>query len=52
MIQSAGDFDAYVFSKQPNYNEKRVRREFAKAVPCEPSSSTAMTRAPSGSPPR
>lgn len=33
MIPSAGDFDAYVFSKQPNYNEKRVRREFAKAVP-------------------
>src|SRR5262249_18267479 len=33
MIRSGGDFDAYVFSKQPSYDEKAVRREFAKAVP-------------------
>src|SRR5215475_13195811 len=33
MSLSASDFDAYVFSKQPNYDEKTVRREFAKAVP-------------------
>jgi len=26
MIRSGGDFDAYVFSKQPSYNEKAVRR--------------------------
>jgi carbonic anhydrase len=26
------DFDAYVFSKQPGYDEATVRREFAKAV--------------------
>jgi carbonic anhydrase len=33
MIRSGGDFDAYVFSKQPNYDEKTFRQEFAKAVP-------------------
>jgi carbonic anhydrase len=27
------DFDAYAFSKQPSYDEPRVRKEFAKAVP-------------------
>ena len=33
MSPSEGDFDAYAFSKQPDYDEKTVRREFAKAVP-------------------
>src|SRR5215471_1946606 len=33
MSLSESDFDAYVFSKQPDYDEKTVRREFAKAVP-------------------
>ncbi len=27
------NFDAYAFSKQPDYNEATVRKEFAKAVP-------------------
>ena len=27
------NFDAYVFSKQPNYHEPTMRQEFAKAVP-------------------
>ena len=27
------NFDAYAFSKQPNYHEPSVRKEFAKAVP-------------------
>ena len=26
-------FDAYAFSKQPDYDEAAVRKEFAKAVP-------------------
>ncbi|MDJ0701879.1 MAG: carbonic anhydrase [Leptolyngbyaceae cyanobacterium MO_188.B28] len=30
---STQDFDAYVFSKQPDYHEPTVRQEFAKAVP-------------------
>jgi len=33
MIQGAGQFDAYTFSKQPGYDEPAVRRAFAKAVP-------------------
>jgi carbonic anhydrase len=33
MIQCAGQFDAYTFSKQPGYDERAVRRAFAKAVP-------------------
>ena len=33
MIQSAKGFDAYAFSRQPGYDEKTVRRGFAKAVP-------------------
>jgi carbonic anhydrase len=33
MIQHAGRFDAYAFSKQPGYDERAVRRAFAKAVP-------------------
>jgi carbonic anhydrase len=33
MSLSESDFDAYVFSKEPDYDEKTVRREFAKAVP-------------------
>src|SRR5499427_2145426 len=33
MIQCAGQFDAYVFSKQPGYDEQALRRAFAKAVP-------------------
>ncbi|MEM7773066.1 MAG: carbonic anhydrase [Cyanobacteria bacterium P01_A01_bin.37] len=32
-LQTTQNFDAYVFSKQPNYDEPRVRQEFAKAVP-------------------
>src|SRR5262249_54016359 len=31
MIESRGGFDAYVFSKHPNYDEEAVRREVAKA---------------------
>jgi len=27
------DFDAYIFSKQPNFNEAATRREFKKAAP-------------------
>src|SRR5262249_55728022 len=27
------EFDVYAFSKQPHYDERAVRREFAKAVP-------------------
>ena len=30
---SMHNFDAYAFSKQPNYDEAAVRKEFAKAVP-------------------
>ena len=33
MSQSAKGFDAYAFSRQPGYDEKTVRRAFAKAVP-------------------
>src|SRR5262252_5314441 len=33
MIQCAGQFDAYTFSKQPGYDEQALRRAFAKAVP-------------------
>jgi carbonic anhydrase len=33
MTQYANNFDAYAFSKQPGYNERAVRRQFAKAVP-------------------
>src|SRR5262245_35053944 len=33
MVQSGEDFDAYVFSQQPGYDEQAVRQEFAKAVP-------------------
>jgi carbonic anhydrase len=33
MTQYANEFDAYAFSKQPGYDERVVRREFAKAVP-------------------
>ena len=33
MTQRANEFDAYAFSKQPGYDERAVRREFAKAVP-------------------
>jgi carbonic anhydrase len=33
MIRSGGNFEAYVFSKRPGYEEKTVRRQFAKAVP-------------------
>lgn len=33
MIQRANGFDAYAFSKQPGYDERAVRRAFAKAVP-------------------
>ena len=33
MTQYANEFDAYAFSKQPGYDERAVRREFAKAVP-------------------
>ena len=33
MTQCASEFDAYAFSKQPGYDERVVRREFAKAVP-------------------
>ena len=33
MIQCAGHFDACAFSKQPGYDERAVRRAFAKAVP-------------------
>ncbi|MEM8609925.1 MAG: carbonic anhydrase [Myxococcota bacterium] len=33
MTQSTQNFDAYTFSKNPNYDEPTVRREFAKAVP-------------------
>ena len=33
MIQRAGRFDAYTFSKQPGYDERATRRAFAKAVP-------------------
>jgi carbonic anhydrase len=33
MIRSGRDFDAYVFSKQPTYDEPALRAQFAKAVP-------------------
>ena len=33
MKTSTRNFDPYVFSKQPGYNEHTVRQEFAKAVP-------------------
>ena len=33
MIRSGSHFDGYAFAKQPGYDEKTVRREFAKAVP-------------------
>jgi carbonic anhydrase len=33
MTQHANEFDAYAFSNQPGYDERAVRREFAKAVP-------------------
>ena len=33
MNLSMQNFDAYVFSKQPGYDEPTVRKEFAKAVP-------------------
>jgi len=33
MTQSAKGFAAYAFSRQPGYDEKTVRRAFAKAVP-------------------
>lgn len=33
MSQSRFDFDAYAFSKHPAYDERAVRKEFAKAVP-------------------
>jgi carbonic anhydrase len=32
MTQCTNEFDAYAFSKQPDYDERAVRREFAKAV--------------------
>ena len=31
--KASQSFDAFVFSKQPGYNETNVRKEFAKAVP-------------------
>lgn len=31
--QNVQNFDAYIFSKQPDYHEPTVRQEFAKAVP-------------------
>src|SRR5262245_38303088 len=33
MTQRVNEFDAYAFSKQPAFDERAVRREFAKAVP-------------------
>ena len=33
MIPANQNFDTYAFSKQPDYHEPTVRREFAKAVP-------------------
>ena len=33
MNESDYNFDAYSFSKQPDYNETEVRRAFAKAAP-------------------
>lgn len=33
ILQNVQNFDAYVFSKQPDYHEPTVRQEFAKAVP-------------------
>jgi carbonic anhydrase len=33
MTQNTNAFDAYAFSKQPGYDERAVRRAFAKAVP-------------------
>ena len=33
MQQTKHDFDAYAFSRQPDYDEASVRQEFAKAVP-------------------
>ena len=33
MTQRTDGFDAYAFSKQPGYDERAVRRAFAKAVP-------------------
>ena len=33
MTQSTNGFDAYAFSKRPGYDERAVRRAFAKAVP-------------------
>ena len=33
MNPSTQNFDRYVFSKHPDYDEAAVRKEFAKAVP-------------------
>src|SRR5512144_236442 len=33
MTKCAHEFDAYAFSKQPGYDERAIRRAFAKAVP-------------------
>ena len=33
MSVTVQNFDAYIFSKQPGYDEPAVRQEFAKAVP-------------------
>ncbi|NER80206.1 MAG: carbonic anhydrase [Leptolyngbya sp. SIO1D8] len=33
MTSTTQSFDAYIFSKQPNYHEPTVRQEFARAVP-------------------
>jgi carbonic anhydrase len=33
MIRCTSELDAYAFSKQPHYDERALRREFAKAVP-------------------
>ncbi|MFG6102665.1 carbonic anhydrase [Leptothoe sp. EHU-05/26/07-4] len=33
MSSTVPNFDAYIFSKQPNYHEPTVRQELAKAVP-------------------
>ena len=45
MTASQLNFDAYAFSKQPGYIEAAVRKEFAKAAPCERLSFIATIRA-------
>ena len=52
MTQFTGQFDAYIFSKQPGYDERAFRGRSPRRCRCAPSWSIATTRAPSEFPPR